>query len=70
MCLADIGRITVVAPRAAVICGYSSEDRAHPSVIINSLRPRQNERHFPDDSLNSIKISLKFVPKGPIHNIP
>ena len=47
---------------------------------INSLRPRQDGRHFPDDifksiSLNgnvliSIKISLKFVPKGLINNIP
>ena len=46
----------------------------------NLLRPRQNGRHFADDIykrifLNenvriSIKISLKFVPKGPIDNIP
>ena len=46
----------------------------------NTLRPRQNGRHFPDDILKciflnengwiSIKISLKFVPKGPINNIP
>ena len=46
----------------------------------NSLRPRQNGRHFADDIckcifLNEnvwipIKISLKFVPKGPINNIP
>ena len=46
----------------------------------NSLRPRQNRRHFADDVfkcnfLNEIvwiliKISLKFVPKGPINNIP
>ena len=48
--------------------------------IFNILRPRQNGRHFADDILNSIflnenvgipiKISLKFVPKGPIDNIP
>ena len=48
--------------------------------LINTLRPRQNGRHFPDDTykcifLNenlriSIKISLKFVPKGPINKIP
>ena len=47
---------------------------------INTLRPRQNGRHFPDDILKciflnenvliSIKISLKFVPKGQIDNIP
>ena len=46
----------------------------------NALRPRQNGRHFADDIfkwifLNEnvwipIKISLKFVPQGPINNIP
>ena len=46
----------------------------------NSLRPRRNEQHFADDIFkrmifnenvwNSIDISLKFVPKGPINNIP
>ena len=44
--------------------------------MINSLRPRRNKRHFADDIFKciflnenvriSIKISLKFVPKGPI----
>ena len=48
--------------------------------IINTLMPGQNGRHFPDDIFKciflnenvwiSIKISLKFVPKGPINNIP
>ena len=47
---------------------------------VNSLRPRQNGRHFADDIFKCIflnenvwipiKISLKFVPKGPIDNIP
>ena len=47
---------------------------------LNTLRPRQNGRHFPDDIFKwiflnenvwiSINISLKFVPKGPINNIP
>ena len=47
---------------------------------INTLRPRQNGRHFADDIFRRIflnedvwiqlKISLKFVPKGPINNIP
>ena len=46
----------------------------------NTLRPRQNGRHFPDDIFKwiflnenvwlSINISLKFVPRGPINNIP
>ena len=47
---------------------------------INTLRPRQNGHHFPDDIFKCIflnenvwimiKNSLKFVPKGPISNIP
>ena len=47
---------------------------------INTLSPRQNDRHFPDDIFKCIflnenvwvpiEISLKFVPKGPINNIP
>ena len=47
---------------------------------INTLRPRQNGRYFPDDSFKwiflnenvwiAIEVSLKFVPKGPINNIP
>ena len=46
---------------------------------LNTLRPRQEGRHFPDEIVKciflnenvwiSIKISLEFVPKGPI-NIP
>ena len=49
-------------------------------VPINTLRPRQNGRRFADDTFKRIflnenvriliKISLKFVPKGPINNIP
>ena len=52
----------------------------HFNWTINTLRPRQNGRHFADDIFKciflneniwiSIKISLKFVPKGPINNIP
>ena len=42
--------------------------------IINTLRPRQNGRHFKQifvnqNVKNSIDISLKFVLKGRIHNI-
>ena len=46
---------------------------------LNTLRPRQNGRHFADNIfkcmfLNEnvwipIKVSLKFIPKGPINNI-
>ena len=45
-----------------------------------TLRPRQNDRHFPDDIFKwifvnenariLIKFSLKFVPRGSINNIP
>ena len=48
--------------------------------VPNTLRPRQNGRHFADDIFKCIflnenvwipiKISLKFVPQGPINNIP
>ena len=47
---------------------------------VNTQRVRKNGRHFPDDIFKcifvnenvwiSFKISLKFVPKGPINNIP
>ena len=47
---------------------------------LNTLRPRQNGRHFADDIFKSIflnqnvwipiKISPKFVPNGLINNIP
>ena len=50
------------------------------SYCFNTLRPRQNGRHFPHNIFKwvflnkklwiSIRISLKFVPKDPINNIP
>ena len=50
------------------------------SCYINTLRPRRSRRHFADDifkcillnenALTSIQISLKFIPKGPINNMP
>ena len=49
-------------------------------VTVNTLRPRQNVRHFADNTFKhiflnddvriSIKMSLKFVLKGPINNNP
>ena len=79
--------------KAYVICGRQSTSlEAFTCVIsyicfisekyayINTLRPRQNGRHFPDDIFKCIfvnenvsiliKISLKFVPKVLINNIP
>ena len=48
--------------------------------VLNSLRPRRNRRHFADDIFKcillnenewiSLRISLKFVPKVRINNIP
>ena len=48
--------------------------------MINTLRPGQDGRRFPDDTFERIflneniviviKSSLKFVPNGPINNIP
>ena len=50
-----------------------------PRVHLDILRPKQNGRHFADDIFKCIflnenvwtwiKISLKFVPQGPINNI-
>ena len=47
---------------------------------IDTLRPRQNDRHFPNNIFKcillneniwiSLNISLKFVPQVPINNIP
>ena len=49
-------------------------------MVHNTLRPRQHGRHFPDDIFRciflneniwiAINISLSFIPKGPIDNIP
>ena len=49
-------------------------------LYINTFRPRQDGRYFTDDVLKciflnenvwiSLKIPMKFVPKGPINNIP
>ena len=57
-----------------------SAEKADVVELINTLRPRQNGLHFPDDIFKcifvdenvwiSIKISLRFVPNGPIYNIP
>ena len=48
--------------------------------MFNLLRPKRNGRHFPDDTMKliflnkniliSIKMSLKFFPRGLTNNIP
>ena len=61
---------------------WSSSSSPSPTStpVINTSRPRQNGRNFPRDIFKciylneimwmSITIWLKFVPKGPINNIP
>ena len=61
------------------MCRYHCITRMHKS-IFNTLRPRQNGRHFADDTFKriflkenvriSIEISLNFVPRSPIDTIP
>ena len=57
-------------------CTHQDKDKEN----VHTLRPRQNGRRFADDTFKCIflnenvriliKISLKFVPKGPINNNP
>ena len=59
-----------------VMSGIMPHARIQP---FNTLGPRQNGHYFPDNIFNciflnenvwiSVKISLNFVPKGPINNI-
>ena len=61
-------------------CGFCLPGNECCLVCFNTLRPRWNEQHFADDIFKriffnenvwiSIKISLKFVCKGLINNIP
>ena len=54
--------------------------KGHSLCHINTLRPRQNARKFPVDIFKCIflnenvyiliKVSLRFVPKGPMNDIP
>ena len=63
---------------AELYIGGLAED--YSNSIIHTFRLWQNGHHFPDDIFKCIflnknvlilfKISLKFVPKGPINNIP
>ena len=51
-----------------------------PYTVVNTLKPRQNGRHFSGDIFKwifmnenvwiSITLSLKFVPMAPINSIP
>ena len=72
--------ISEAGSTCSITIWYNHMHQTYPtSVYFNTLRPRRNEQHFADDILKriffnenvwiSIKISLKFVPKGPINNI-
>ena len=64
--------------------GYRFRNNYVPILVdniqFNTLRQRQNWQHFPNDIFKriffnenvwiSMTISLKFVPKGPVNNIP
>ena len=62
------------------IITYCSDLFHYSTPWLNTLSPKQHGRHFPDNIFKciflnehvkiSIKISLKFVPKGPINIIP
>ena len=68
-------------PSVLVVLGAALLPRQHQAteICVNTLRPRQNGRRFPDDIFNwiflneiiwiLIKISSKFVFMGPINNI-
>ena len=72
-----------VAPLALGIREVLTSPFLFHLIFVNSLRPRRNGRYNADDIFKCIfseflkenvwiptKISLKFVPKGPINNIP
>ena len=56
------------------------QDSRPSNGYINTLRPRQDGRHFPDNIFKCIflnenlwiliKVSLKFIPRGLVNNIP
>ena len=68
-----------VFPMAGLTAWCSNDISSRPQCV-NTMRPRQNGRHIPDDIFKCIflnenvwillKISRKFVPKFPINNIP
>ena len=65
---------------ACRISGFNKLPEATMPSILLTCRGRENGPHFPDDIFKctflnenisvAIKISLKFVPNGPINNIP
>ena len=81
-CKIHLKSASKIYPIVSQCLNYGFHMRNYPCVscIINTLRPRQNDRHFADDIFKciffnenvsfSINFPLEFVPKGPIDNIP
>ena len=80
-CWSGISRFHIIEPDRRVIKMTTVELITTPcDGYFNTLRPRQNGRHFADALFKGIflngnvwipiKFSLKFVRKGPINNIP
>ena len=75
-----LSNITHLNSRLMPQCHSIYKDMLLQLQLFNTLRPRQDGRRFPDDIFKHIfwnenviifiKISLKFVPNGPIDNIP
>ena len=67
-------------PISAVLTELVYTEYYHNVAGLNTLRQRQNGCHFADNIFKCIflnenvqisdKISLKFIPKGPVNNIP
>ena len=82
-CTASYFLVSVLMLNQSILEGVETFG-AHRNVVwvtfLNTLRPRQNGRHLPDDIFKcifvngniwiSIKISLKIVPEVLINNIP
>ena len=76
ICLPSNKFVTSIFGRFMIYTSYATNSQNG----INTLRPKQNGCHFPDDIFNCIslnenvwillKFSLKFVAKVPIDNIP
>ena len=73
-------RFNVIFSLMGLLAWSEIRRQQYVSMAINSLRPRPNRRHFADDIFKCIfenenewispRISLKFVPKVRINNIP
>ena len=69
-----------MATKIGFVPGHAKAEAMCWCVIVNSSSPGQNGRHFADDIFKCIflnekarvltKISLNFVPKGPINHNP